>query len=323
MVKLSGPLGMFELSRFLTRRYPRIMMYHRFSHTPREDRVCADTFEKQMRVLSKRFNVMDLRDVVTALRQGHDLPSHTVVITVDDGYRDFYDVAFPILKQYRLPATLYATTGFINGDLWLWPDKIHYILNQCHDEKLELSMGGNEVIVSLASPSLKKQTWGILVDYCISVFKQEREDFVKYLAKKTRVNIDAIPSEDYQAVNWEQVKEMANHGINIGAHTCSHPILSKLESKDVTYEVVESKNKLEDVLGHTVSCFCYPNGEARDFNDHVKQTVIDAGFSNSVAAFFDKETWNDLYEIRRHGVGEDEFQFNKVVYGVEYLGSKI
>ena len=106
LVKTTGPYGLYALARVLCRRQPRILMYHRFSEEPGKGRVSRDVFRGQVEHICRYYNPMTLRDLSHRLFEEGRVPDHALVLTIDDGYRDFYDIAYPILQEYRVPATL-------------------------------------------------------------------------------------------------------------------------------------------------------------------------------------------------------------------------
>jgi peptidoglycan/xylan/chitin deacetylase (PgdA/CDA1 family) len=114
---LSITLG--PLARALTGKYARILMYHRFGAPGQARRLRADVFEEHVRYLARNFAPRPLREVVARLRSQRRFDSRSVVLTVDDGYRDFLEYAYPILLRYRVPATLYVVTDFADGGRWL------------------------------------------------------------------------------------------------------------------------------------------------------------------------------------------------------------
>ena len=99
LVQLVGPFGGFQLCRFLSLSTPKILMYHRFSENPQPGFVHREAFEKQIEYLKNSFNLVTLDDLVKNYRGQGAFSANTVVITVDDGYSDFYEIAFPILAR--------------------------------------------------------------------------------------------------------------------------------------------------------------------------------------------------------------------------------
>jgi peptidoglycan/xylan/chitin deacetylase (PgdA/CDA1 family) len=150
---------------------------------------------------------------------------------------------------------------------------------------------------------------------------EERDIYIGELANSARVSIPANPPIDYAAMSWRQVRELSENGIDIGAHTCNHPILSKVADDQLYEEINGCKRRIEANIGRKVNNFCYPNGRHEDYSQKVKDMIISSGYETAVTSFYDKYGCRDLYELRRHGIGNDMYNFLNVVNGLEYLGS--
>ena len=99
--------------------------------------------------------------------------------------------------------------------------------------------------------------------------------------------------------------------------------ISRIDKSKLESEILGSKQRIEEKTGLDVSCFCYPNGQYDDYTGDVKDTIVNSEFSNATVAFADSMEWEDLYEIRRFGVGDDMFHFKKVIHGLELLSHKL
>ena len=98
-------VGGLRVVRWMTRRIPRILLYHRFGSDSEGRRTSADAFEQQVMFLKRHCHVMAMAELGEMLRAGNRIPDNAAVITVDDGYRDFYTQAFPVLSRHNVPAT--------------------------------------------------------------------------------------------------------------------------------------------------------------------------------------------------------------------------
>jgi peptidoglycan/xylan/chitin deacetylase (PgdA/CDA1 family) len=313
-------LGGFRLARYLTRHYPRILMYHRFSGQAAGNRVSMDLFEQQIIEIRNNFNIQPLSRLCDYIRQGKPAPPYSIALTIDDGYDDFYRFAFPVLKKHNVPATLYVTAGFIDRKLWLWPDRIAYILKTTACTELTYTRKDTtQAILPLSGDSERNKAWSALNSHCLSVGHEERQQFLENLARQLAVSVSPEPAPDYAPMSWSAVSELSENGIEIGAHSCTHPILSNLGRERLQEEILGSKKRIEEFVSRPVTAFCYPNGQREDYNELVKQVVIESGFDSATVAFHDKKGWQDLFEIRRYGVGQNPIQFRKALYGVEYL----
>ena len=113
--------GVLHPVSIFVRNVPRILMYHRFQRHDGGLWPSADLFGEHVRYVSSHYRTMSMSGLHSALLSG-DVPPRTVVFTIDDGYEDFYSIAFPILRKYGVPATLYVTTDFLDGSMWFWWD---------------------------------------------------------------------------------------------------------------------------------------------------------------------------------------------------------
>lgn len=316
-----GQYGLYGLSRLLTRKYPRVLMYHRFSRDGEGDGLPVDVFEMQMKLIAEKFNPIPLASLADSRNKINELPDNPVIITVDDGYRDFYDLAYPILKKYNLPATIYITVYFIDQKIWLWPDKISYVLNLAKAPELKINYNDDVDTYYFESEGNKGNAWKLIIGKCVSMTPDERDGYIHELACSAEVSLPDIPPREYAGMTWRQVRELSDSGIDIGAHTCNHPILSKIPDEQLNDEIDGCKRRIEANIGRNVNHFCYPNGRREDYNQKVKNMIIASGYKTAVTSFYDEEGCKDLFELRRHGVGNDMYHFQKVINGVEYLGA--
>ncbi|UUA71397.1 polysaccharide deacetylase family protein [Cellvibrio sp. QJXJ] len=317
VIELAGKLGGYQLARLLTRKQPKILMYHRFSAEKKGHEVTAATFEQQLRLIKKYFQPMTLVNLALAIQKNGTAPANAVVITVDDGYRDFYEVAYPLLKRYQVPATFFVTTGFVNGDLWLWYDQVKWLLENKTDNSKEIFLSGLSVDLS----GDKEKTWSLIVNHFLNIDNTDRLNGIAQLAIACNLEIPKIAPDDYKAVNWQQLKEMQLNGIEIGGHTVTHPSLGMTRLDEAIQEIEKSKLHLDQYLGEEPRTFCYPNGQPQDYTLEVKESVKRAGYLAAVTAFSDRHNINLDNSWRRFTGSEDNFQFSKSLFGVEHIGN--
>lgn len=316
-------LGGYKILQLITGNMPKLLVYHRFGTKGIKGRLNGELFEKQLQLLIKRFKIIPLSDAVKMIKGTIPIVKNAVVITVDDGYRDFYTVAYPILKKYNLPATIYVTSNFIDKKIWLWPDRITYALSVTKQKTYVLRTKKTEITYYLEHESYYGDLWKKLVKHCLSISDDEKKKFLLGLEKDLDVEMPLLPPEDYSAIDWDELYEMSKNGIEIGAHTSTHPSLSQVNQTNLEYEITGCKKLLEQKLNASVNNFCYPNGMPGDYNNDVIEQVRAAGFKSATVAFFDSKPFKGIYELRRYGVGENMRQFHKVIYGVELLRNKI
>ncbi|WP_150913211.1 polysaccharide deacetylase family protein [Marinobacter halotolerans] len=312
--RFARPLGGLQVAKYLARRHPRILMYHRISQNPADGAICVDNFRQQMQTIKRELNPISLDELISAHQQDA-VPDNAVVITFDDGYADFYEHAFPVLKKEGLPSTLFVTTGFVNGQLWLWPDRLRYCVDQTTCDHISVP----EINKTISISGSRHEAWNTLADHCLELPDQEKNNFIQRVADQLQVALPASAPGRYQGLNWDQVREVSRAGIEIGSHSVSHPILTSLDPTELENELVMSRETIEREIGQRVKAFCYPNGQPIDFNERVKSAVRAAGYEYALAAFPGRETLKDPWAIHRYPGSISTSMFEKTVYGFSYL----
>lgn len=267
------------------RRSLAVVNYHRVLAHPDpllESEPDLADFRWQMALLADCFNVMPLYDALRALDAGC-LPPRTVCITFDDGYRSVHDLALPILREFKLPATVFVTSGYVGDDAGnMWNDRIIHAVQTLPAGTLDLSDLGLECY-SLASMAARRQAAARLTEAGKYMPPQAREALVQRLDQISGLKNDALMLTPAMLVALD------NNGVEIGAHTVSHPILTSLDDDSARYEITAGKTQLENLIGKPVRLFAYPNGKVgKDFDarhvDMVRQAGFSAAFTTAVGA---------------------------------------
>jgi peptidoglycan/xylan/chitin deacetylase (PgdA/CDA1 family) len=311
---------LFSAAAFITRKTPRTFMYHRFSESPVlfPDRVDAVTFQWQLQTLSGKWNVMPLREYVRVRAEGHILPSYIVILTIDDGYEDFYRTAYPLLNRYGLKATFFPTVDFVEGS-WMWWDRLRYILNRTGKERYTLIDSNRRVDLDLGTEQARDTSWQLVSVLCLEADERGREELISRLEKDLEVNLPARPTEEFKPVSWNQLRELHRNGFEIGSHGITHAILGRIEESKLGLEIVSSKEILENRVGGSVSTFCYPNGTRSDINETVCQTVQKAGYHGATVSYNALHEPFDAFRIPRMGVSRDRVDWLWKLSGLEGL----
>jgi len=275
-----GLLALTRPNRFL------VLGYHRvnddghpfFCGTP------TRMFRAQMELVRRYFSVQPLDALVAG-----DAPPNAIAITFDDGYRDNYTNAFPILRELGLPATIFLVTGAVDANQLIWHDRI---FDAFHRTRVPI-------------PD-KHQELASVLGEVRGVGPEERSELISRLLE--RLGVDSSESDvGWDKLTWDDVREMAAAGIRFGAHTLDHPILSHVSPEEARRQVKGSKEKIESELGCEVTSFAYPNGRPVDFDATTKQILRKEGFLSAVTTVSgSNDASSDPFELRRVGFWHSE-----------------
>ena len=275
-----------------------ILMYHRVMERP--DPMMPDmpdvTFvDDQFEIMRRVFTVLPLEEAVELLAAGR-LPPRAACITFDDGYRDNYDVALPLLKRHGLSATFFVASGFVDGGR-MFNDTVIEAVRRLPSAVLDLTGWGIGQFALSDHASRARAADRIVAG--IKYFKPElRDRFCDELAAKV-----GEPLPDDLMMSSEQVRDMAAKGMSIGGHTVTHPILTEIELPAARDELLRDREALTAMVGKAPMCFAYPNGKpGSDYvRDHV-DLVMQCGYRSAVCTAWGMPSQStDRYQLPRFG----------------------
>jgi peptidoglycan/xylan/chitin deacetylase (PgdA/CDA1 family) len=249
------------------------------------------TFVRLLEYLRRRFHLVSLETFFGSHTEEADKSKPWCLLTFDDGWRDTYTTAYPWLKKFGMPATVFLATGSIEGRGGFWVEQLKRLW------RIPSSRAQMKSVLSQVAGQNKCQVADLedIVEWLKHMPAEKRHSFLRRL----------LPSEensDYSGevdsmLTWNQVIEMSRNGVEIGTHTVSHPLLSYESDATVERELCISKQTLEEKLGKKVRAFTYPNG---DWDERVRQWVEQVGYE---CAFTTRPGWHrggqDPYTIRR------------------------
>ena len=307
VLRFAYDTGLIRAGRGLWAKSLTVVNYHRIDDPFRKDfdsfkpnvSATPQDFDRQMEYLAKWFNIISLKDVVGWLDGHKDLPPYAALITFDDGYLDNYTSAFPILRKYQLPALIFLTTGHIGTDAPFYWDMAAYCFSHTRNDHLTFPDGHVEGWSNQEQLEQVSRNW---IEFMKTLPQAEKLVYVENLPVLLGVS---VPMGFFQKLmmDWDQVRDMQKSGMEFGAHTMHHPILTRIALEQVQEEVAGSKSRIEDELGRTVLGFAYPNGQASDLNESIEKIVADSGIRAAFTLLSGPSSLNEVkrnpYAIRR------------------------
>lgn len=258
-----------------------VLIFHRVlprADPLQPDEVEASRFDAICRWVRAWFNVLPLDEAVRRLAAGA-LPERSLAITFDDGYADNFRLALPILRRHGLPATFFVATGFLNGGR-MWNDTVIEAVRGTTLDRADLDdlLPSPLGTLELGSAGQRLASIGRLIDAIKYLPLEKRLEAAGQVAARMKTWLP-----DDLMMTSGQLRMMRRAGMQIGAHTVSHPILAVLDAATERNEIVQGKRALEELLDEPVRLFAYPNGmPGRDFTDDSVRLVRELGFDAAV-----------------------------------------
>jgi peptidoglycan/xylan/chitin deacetylase (PgdA/CDA1 family) len=291
-----------------------VLTYHRIHPEPDNqpfDRGVIDAtpveFEKQVATLRRYFTMIGLDDLRRHMRGGA-LPSNPAILTFDDGYRDCYDRALPILLRHGVKATFFIATAYVNERKVFWWDRISYLIHQSPLERIELEY---PIRASIELGSKKSEA----IEQLLRIIKRwhnlDVERFLEGLTVCSGARWDSAIERRYAdelIMTWDQIRALRRAGMDIQSHTRTHRVLQTVPHDELVSELAGSRKDLELELGERVSCVAYPVGRPiareREIRAAVSAAGYELGFSNMNGVTW---TWGrfDPLDVQRLAMGTD------------------
>jgi len=278
-------MGIYNLARKFMPHHLTVLNYHRIDNPNREGfdtfrpNVSASPakFARQMDYVAQNYHVISGWELAAFIKTGRALPPRAALVTFDDGYLDNYINAYPILKARNLPAVIFLATDYIGSDKPFYWDLVAYCFHNSKMNSAEFPYIG---IHTWTSQITRDQVMHHLIEVLKKLPEQEKQLIVTCLPEILGVNIPA-GTFTHMMISWSQVREMSDNGIEMGGHTTSHPILTRVSLDEAATEISQSRQRIEDELRKSATSFAYPNGQASDFNGEIVKRVQQAGFETA------------------------------------------
>jgi len=269
-----------------------VLGYHRVLGGRTEDvRTCppgmvvsTEMFERHVAYAARHYRMVSLDDIEAACEGGRPLPDRACLVSFDDGWRDNYTIARPVLERMGVPAVVFVTTDFIGTrrSFWFTP----MMLSLLRANGRSLARGDGQAIgwppdlvaeldrlASLPRP-LRAAQLNPLVEGLKRLPESEIEDHVAALVARLGPGASSSDPEPY-FLDWDEVRSLDATGMRVASHTCGHKILTQVSEPEAEHELRASRETLQRELGRPVTSIAFPNG---DYSPRHMQMASDAGY---------------------------------------------
>jgi peptidoglycan/xylan/chitin deacetylase (PgdA/CDA1 family) len=296
------------LNRFAFPHKVTIVVYHGIIQSPLDVyNSCfldEESFRTQVAYLRTNFQVLRLCDAVEKLRsKSVDRP--TAVITFDDGYQNNYDVAFPILREAGVPATIFLTTALLNSDDTFWNLRLNRALSKT--EKTSLEWDGR--VFDLVGPTSKRAAGLAIASILRELPRGELTSDLHTILRDLEDDPDCAIEVDspFRMLNYQAIADMTSSGlIDFGAHGHTHAKLTRLSPEEQREEIERSLAMVSDLTGAPCKLFAYPFGKSADYDDETIRILETCGVRVALTGI---RGGNDVsthrMELRRYGIDAD------------------
>lgn len=291
---------LFLLKHFRLKHKAVVLMYHRI--LPSSDRaesfsqntIMVDPirFKRQITFLTKHFSLVDVRTFAQHCCESIPFPNATCLITFDDAWQDNYQYAFPILQKYRAPALIFVPINYIETGKLFWQEAMghgfYQLLKSTNPHSaVFLHQQGLAQCKGLPEPQstqriIEKVRANKVLPY------EEIDSIIRQQTTILGESIDCGQVDSY--LDWARMQQMQNGGIAFGSHACSHRVLTRLSTQEVTKELSESKQKISIALGVAPIAMAYPDG---DNNDAVRAIAASIGYKIGFGTEYGLVSHND------------------------------
>jgi peptidoglycan/xylan/chitin deacetylase (PgdA/CDA1 family) len=228
--------------------------------------------------------VVSLAELVRRVQEDDLGTSSPIAFTVDDGYADFPAIGAPVFAEFDCPVTVFLATGALDGPCWFWWDRVTAAFQRTPLREAVLTIGGVRHDLSWSDEHERLAVETQVMDALKLVSDAERHRLLAQLPEQLEVELPDRPPPEFAPMTWNAARACASRGVTVGAHTVTHPILSRVSPAAARCEIETSWRRLEEERLPTTDVFCYPNGEPADFTDREPALLRELGFRAAVTS---------------------------------------
>lgn len=278
----SGVLWLIASIRFHRRAF--VLMYHRVlpagADTFSADSISVrpETFARQMTFLRRHFRVLSIDELAEHLNSGRDLPPRSCVVTFDDGWRDNFEHALPVLRDQQVPAVVFVATNYIGGDDCFWQERLARLMFNAVRSGAEACSLVEQIVGSPGLGARDPADQRRLIREAVDALKNRTQNEIAALEARVRAALGGtmVNLGEDRFMDWAQVTALTQGTrISVGSHGCSHTPLTKLSEEGAELELNEAGKRIATAVGVPTASIGYPNG---NYDDTVVRLTRAAGY---------------------------------------------
>jgi len=304
--------GGLDIIRARSKHAARILTYHRFPDAS------LASLDEQCAYLHDHYEPVPI-SLIAAWLDGHKaLPDYALAVTVDDGYRDLLK-AHDVFSRHGIPVTAFVVSGFLDG-LWLWYDRVCHAFVNTPLKSVRLPKPLRKADVPLGTKAERLAAADLVCEQLKTLPNGKMRAFIDSLPSLLDVPLNiSTPPED-APLSWDEARSLRSEGVEFGAHSATHPILSKIErDEELAHEFEESARRIREELRAAPISFCYPNGQPNDVDERCVTAARRNGFRLAVTTSRGiVKPGADRFLLKRLSVepGFDPLYFRETVAGL-------
>jgi peptidoglycan/xylan/chitin deacetylase (PgdA/CDA1 family) len=262
----------------------------------------AEAFHEQVRFIARQADAILPAELEDALRAGR---GRHVMLTFDDGYRDNHELAYPILRSHGVRACFFIATGFLDSPHPAWWDEIAWMVHR--SERAEIEPGPWLAAPLAVDGGGRDQAVRALTERYKGLSGEDAERFLDFLAEATGSGRCEPAEAADEWMTWDMVREMSEAGMEIGGHTVTHPVLSRVAPERQRDEIAGCRARLEHEVGRPMHSFSYPNGTIDSFGPETRASLEVEGVRLAFSFYggYARPGRFDRYDVPRGGVFAD------------------
>ncbi len=327
--------GILWIWRFVHRQRVTILALHGVmdseiptSWVPLRSQLSRKGLDKGLQWLSKHYHFVSLQDAVAMLTGKIPVKPYSVVLTFDDGYRNNFKHALPILRRYQAPAAFFVATGHVDTCRPFWFDRLDYALQCAPVDGRQVQIGEETLSLQAQDKDSLRASYKRLRKIAKEVKRPDHEMMAELEGLAVELEKECgqqlrnfFMDDEWSAIaTWHEIKANLATDVTIGSHTVDHVRLGFVDGQTCDEQLRDSKIAIEKQLEQPCRYICYPDGS---FSAQVAQQVRACGYE---AALTTEEGTNqvgdDLMTLRRLGLGEPENRI-ELLYEVSGLSAFI